>query len=923
MSLHKIHTFVLALLLLVAGAGQASALTWNSSQDNNTVTKGGAVTKTNKINTNYWHMIKCNDYYVYCDNGTFKATKTLPTSTLAADWKKFFFTFTGNTQTTLYNALGYYMTFEGSGTPTSNSSWGQDYIVSDGLTIRASGWATYYHITKQGAFSSNWLSSAANWSFYPMTLSAPLNNYTLRWQINGTIPTGYSAGATINGTHYTSATTSINVATTLTQAMCQVDDVPGFNESIVLSGNTITITYNEKTTPALTVNDLSLVVGGSGRVTVNTNSDAAVTYSVTSGATLIDFDGTTVRAKGAGTAVIRFAVTETATYKAATVNSTVSISLNRSDLSFGVSTIELPIGGTATHTATTSSGSTGGITYRSSAPTIVTVAGDGTVTALRTGTAVITATLAETAQYAGATASYTVNVVRKAATLSFPHLSNNSLSLMFGLEVNAGDTYNNAATTNSDATISYESSNNEVVTVDAAGVLTFVGPGSAVVTARVAQTATYQAAELSCYIYLNSLNYYQLNIVGAPAHGVVVNIAGRNYTTSTLFTLSSVITTSQISVNPISCYDVDVNLELKNNNSESNPHVITVTYTLIPPQTHRFIRVKSYKKSNYLSSEKSIVAGHVNELATTATADLSTVIYYDDTQRFLFYKNGQFATAAAGLNPVGDNSAGTFSFSTAEAVNNGAFAIKSGATFLRDGAGYVESESASINGASDWLVEVMNTLPVILSPAGYGYATFYCPVAVQIPGGISAYVISQRESSSADDRDYTLSLTRLVGSIPAYTPVVLLGMPGVVYDFPLLYDNTESPAATLPGFTGTVESLLTASQEASGTVYTLQPTKGAESVGFYPWQSSVSTGNYPQTVIQGFRAYIVSTGLGIDSYRLGMEDDEESYGTGLYQMHDNAESEGVFTISGQRVMNVSEGLAPGLYIIDGRKVLVR
>ena len=70
---------------------------------------------------------------------------------------------------------------------------------------------------------------------------------------------------------------------------------------------------------------------------------------------------------------------------------------------------QVSVGGSATLAAESNSG--GAITYESSNPSVATVDGSGRVRGVTAGTATITATLAETGSYTGATASYTVTVV--------------------------------------------------------------------------------------------------------------------------------------------------------------------------------------------------------------------------------------------------------------------------------------------------------------------------------------------------------------------------------------------------------------------------------------------------------------------------------------------------------------------------------
>ena len=80
-------------------------------------------------------------------------------------------------------------------------------------------------------------------------------------------------------------------------------------------------------------------------------------------------------------------------------------------LSFSAETAEYDLNPEVTFTAPTLSGVETSVTYASSDETVATVAADGTVTALKKGTATITATAASSSQFQGATASYELSVV--------------------------------------------------------------------------------------------------------------------------------------------------------------------------------------------------------------------------------------------------------------------------------------------------------------------------------------------------------------------------------------------------------------------------------------------------------------------------------------------------------------------------------
>lgn len=696
--------------------------------------------------------------------------------------------------------------------------------------------------------------------------------------------------------------------------------------------NSVELFYMKDTrrTPAtltLTPSTLTLEAGTSAAVTLNFGDWDGVASNIThttptASVATIAGSGTSymVNAVGKGQTKVTFTLPETSKHSTTTAELTINVGLAATNLSFAISSLELPIDGTATHKATTTSASTGAITYSSSNTAVATVdALTGLVTAKKLGTATITATLAETNQFASATATYSLSVTRKQTLLQFRNVTNNTLSLLWGQDVKAGDTFNNAATTNSSSPVQYSSDNLEVVSVDANGILTFHGVGTATVTASVAQNDVYQAAEARCYVSITDQNYYRLTLVNAPERGVLVTIGSKTFTGNADFTFSGVITPSMVKVASLSSYSTSVDVSLVDEgNSAVNPHVITVTYTLVPPTAGRFYRISSYNNHSYLSCKASSASGHSQNLALTKSQDSNVLVYVDADNHLLFYGNGQYMSADGQLVEVGSGTGAAVSFHSADAVNSGAFAIKSGSLYMRDASSYVEFDSKSVTGASDWSVEQVNTLPVTLSNAGYGYATLFCPVALQVPGGVSAFSIQQMVGPSSDDRDYTLQLERIVSIIPAGTPVVLQGMPGATYEFPLLYSNTDAPLSSAPGVTGSAPSLLTSVVEASGSVFTLQPTANTIGVGFYPWQSSHSSGTYPQAVIQGFRAYILYGGSNVNSFHFQFED-EQGNATSIEGFGSDAASNEAYDLLGRKM----EQGAKGLMFLQGRKILVK
>jgi hypothetical protein len=159
---------------------------------------------------------------------------------------------------------------------------------------------------------------------------------------------------------------------------------------------------------------------------------------------------------------------------------------------------------TFTNTASGGAG-TGAISYQSSNPSVATVNGSGVVTFLAAGETTITATKAADASYLSATASYaltiTAPVPAQPQTISFATAGPVTRTIADGGFTNVAS--GGAGT----GAIAYQSANTAVASVNASGVVTFVAPGTTVITANKAADANWLAASAS----------YTLVITAEPA----------------------------------------------------------------------------------------------------------------------------------------------------------------------------------------------------------------------------------------------------------------------------------------------------------------------------------------------------------------------------------------------------------------------
>ena len=194
-----------------------------------------------------------------------------------------------------------------------------------------------------------------------------------------------------------------------------------------------------------------------------------------------------------------------------------------------------------------------------------------------------------------------------------------------------------------------------------------------------------------------------------------------------------------------------------------------------------------------------------------------------------------------------------------------------------------------------WWLEEVTTLPVTVTAAGW--ATLYAPVALTIPADVKVYTGKVNVNK--------LTLTQVVTTIPAYTPV-LIEANANTYNFNINYEATATSTID-QSLTGTIETKAKPA-EAEATIFTLQNNETA-GLGLFKY-----TGNN----LQGFRAYGENL-LGTSTAAAGLVFDFGSV-TGIEGVtKNNGEKAEIYDLSGRRVAKAQKGI----YIINGKKVIIK
>lgn len=273
-----------------------------------------------------------------------------------------------------------------------------------------------------------------------------------------------------------------------------------------------------ETTISLNQSNMELTVGGSGSLTATVTPEGTAVEWSTSAGNVATVSNGTVTAVGAGEATITAAAGgKTATCKV-TVKEAPPAKVPVESVAVTPAALSLEVGKTgalkaavAPDTATDKS-----VTWKSSDEAVATIAADGTVTAVKAGTATMTATTTD----GGKTATCTVTVGTAAVAVTEVKLDKTTLSLEAGKTAALKATVTPDNATNK--TVSWTSSDKAIATVDEKGTVTGVKAGEATITATAGEKSaackvTVTAATVTLSLKQTSATVYTGNTVSIQA----------------------------------------------------------------------------------------------------------------------------------------------------------------------------------------------------------------------------------------------------------------------------------------------------------------------------------------------------------------------------------------------------------------------
>ena len=313
-----------------------------------------------------------------------------------------------------------------------------------------------------------------------------------------------------------------------------------------------------------------------------------------------------------------------------------------------------------------------------------------------------------------------------------------------------------------------------------------------------------------------------------------------------------------------------------------------------------YFRLKGHS-GNYIdaSSIYNNATAKVGQMSMKSGADCNlagTIFYYGDDNKFLNYATGTHIRVTREIGSVANTDGNTWSVYIS--ATEGKYKLLSSANnWLHDNSGNradrCSSESDHANTTHSWTIEKVTSLPVTISAAKY--ATFYAPVAVTVPAGVTAHTVTINGEWA--------TLSEALEVIPANTGVVLYSETAGTYNFAITEDVEAIEGNALRG------SAAATYYTAAGTYYALSIVEGV--VGFY--KDKFNNSRFQNN---SHKAYLYVEGTqNTASYSFRFPDT-----TGVDEVVVENEVKTIFDLTGRRVEAIT---APGIYIVGGKKVLVK
>ena len=350
--------------------------------------------------------------------------------------------------------------------------------------------------------------------------------------------------------------------------------------------------------------------------------------------------------------------------------------------------------------------------------------------------------------------------------------------------------------------------------------------------------------------------------------------------------------------------------EVVNNDNFTTLHY--TTFAIVLPKVGSYYTLQNEKSSKYMT-------GNTENITIEESADESKSIFYvDEGYSLMSYVAGRYLdTKAKGYSAIGTKLNGKFTKvnvgykeNTLAYSNNdnrwtygGGDTAGGGTNGLDQGSGEVVPDNTAYN----WILTKVSELPVTITEAGY--ASFHAPVAVELPDGITAHTITINTELR------TARLSDGFTKIPANTGVILAGAPNT-YSLKIIDEEVALEGENI------LEGTVAATYITEESYVLANPTDengNPKGIGLYLAKTEGQT--EPTFLNNSHKAYLPKSVVPtVAQMSAGFR---FSFGgtTDIEEVETESENvKAIYDLTGRKLESIA---GPGIYIIDGKKIIVK
>ena len=344
------------------------------------------------------------------------------------------------------------------------------------------------------------------------------------------------------------------------------------------------------------------------------------------------------------------------------------------------------------------------------------------------------------------------------------------------------------------------------------------------------------------------------------------------------------------------------------------------------PVAGKVYRIRNYIKSRYIVNDRLNIALPM----AVEDDDMSALwVCTGDADGECTFVSA-LGTAALGWCGLAENAVG---FTLYDGVGNGTSAMWYNGAYLAVavddvGAASLASSNDKVQAANlstDWYFEPVNDATVVFERAfvsGYHWGTLYLPYAVKVPENMAAYYATVDDVNVANK---VITLNNVGKVIPASTPVLLNRSENMNASYRFEYTHTQEVATAVDGniFEGRIMQSLVECVE--GKNYYMLLKAGNGEAFYWVFKEYDANGNlYPEQnkthiKCEANKAYFAFASQGANvaafSFRVG---------EGTTEIDDVKGEDGnvktIYDLQGRKLNKIT---TPGIYIVNGKKVVVK